>query len=225
VDGIHDLGGKQGFGPVDGDDPGVGFHDAFEARVFGISVAAQLSGAAKNVDQFRHAIERIDPVGYLTHGYYGRWLGGLETLFVESGLLRAAEIDAAVVARGGAPAAGRAARPSASPDAVPASEAPRATAERKTDTAPRFAVGDRVRTRAHGSAGHTRLPAYARDRVGVVAACHGPWVYPDTNAHGGGECPQHLYTVCFDGAELWGDAGEAAVRVALDLFEPYLETA
>lgn len=73
--------------------------------------------------------------------------------------------------------------------------------------------------------GHTRLPRYARGKVGVVEARHGCHVFPDTNAHGLGEEPQWLYTVRFDGTELWGDDAEAGVTVSIDAWEPYLESA
>jgi nitrile hydratase subunit beta len=88
---------------------------------------------------------------------------------------------------------------------------------------PRFSCGDRVRTFSWPATGHTRLPAYARGRSGTVAAWHGAWVFPDSNAHGRGESPQHLYTVAFEGTELWGAEAENGSSVSLDLFESYLE--
>ena len=161
-------------------------------------------GAARNIDHFRHAIERIDPVAYLTHGYYGRWLGGLETIVVEAGVLDTRDDHAArdgtgrVRRRSGLRRDRRRIRIVSTID-------PRSPAiGDRSPAPPRFAVGDRVRTRAHGVPGHTRLPAYARGRRGTIVALHGGWVFPDTNAHGRGENPQHLYTVAFDGAELWG---------------------
>jgi nitrile hydratase subunit beta len=223
VDGIHDLGGKHGFGRVEREIDEPVFHADWEPRVFAIVRTAIEFGARSNVDQFRHAIERIDPAAYLTHTYYGRWLGGIENLLVEGGVLTRAEIDARYLARGGASDDLVASRPAANPDRV-AGE-PAENAIRALQRTPRFRVGDTVMTRRHGVAGHTRLPAYARGRRGRIIATHGGWVYPDSNAHGRGEAPQHLYTVAFDGEELWGEATEASVVVHLDLFEPYLETA
>ena len=81
-----------------------------------------------------------------------------------------------------------------------------------------------MRTSAHGSSGHTRLPGYARNKFGVIQAAHGAWVFPDTNAHGRGEQPCHLYTVVFQGSELWGEDGEGATEICIDLFEPYLHS-
>lgn len=220
MDGIHDLGGKQGFGEVHVEPDEPAFHERWEAGVFTMSGAGRLAGAWTNTDRFRHSIERIDPVAYLTHGYYGRWLGGIETLLVEAGIVDRAEITARAIAAGAGADDLIASRPAASP--APIGEPPPVEgARRETNASPGFSIGDLVRTRATGTMGHTRLPAYARGRNGTVIACHGAWVYPDSNAHGRGEQPQHLYTVRFAGSELWSD-GDSRVNVSLDLFEPYM---
>ena len=221
MDGIHDLGGKEGFGAVEREIGEPVFHARWEARVFGMNLSGG-GGAGRNADHFRHAIERIDPAAYLTHGYYGRWLGGLEICIVEAGVLDTASIARRALELGASPNDLIAARPSAHPDRIDY-RAEVEGSQRAVSRAARFAIGARVRTRAHGVPGHTRLPAYARGRLGVVTARHGGWVYPDTNAHGRGEHPQHLYTVAFIGRELWGDDAESNVVVHLDLFEPYLE--
>lgn len=222
MDGIHDLGGKQGFGAVEREENEPVFHERWEAAVFACMLAARGAHAYRNIDQFRHAIERIDPRAYLTHGYYGRWLGGLETLLVESGVFTTEEVDAAHRRAGGLPSDLVAARPATSPDLVDY-DAAAPHGFRPLSTEPRFALGARVRTRAHGVPGHTRLPAYARGVEGTIKALHDGWVFPDSNAHGRGESPEHLYTVAFAGEVLWGEAGEAGVLVHVDLFEPYLE--
>jgi len=224
LDGIHDLGGKHGFGTPQVELNEPCFHARWEASVFAMVRAAGAAGAVRNTDQFRHAIERIDPIAYLTHGYYGRWLGGLETLLVEASVIEQEEIVARLQRLGGDPDLRVAARPALRPDAVdyvPSAE----HSHRSIPTPPRFAMGTRVRTAAHPKSGHTRLPAYARGRCGIVTAVHGGWVYPDTNAHGLGEQPQYLYTIAFAGSELWGAQAESGTRVYLDLFEPYLEVA
>lgn len=222
MDGIHDLGGKHGFGPLEREPDEPVFHGRWEARVFAMVRAAGVAGVIRNSDQFRHAIERIDPLAYLGHGYYGRWLGGIETLLREAGVIDAAAIAARVAELGGDPDVPAAARPAVHPDRI--DYPPGGPGSRREPPAPpRFAVGDAVRTRATARPGHTRLPAYARGRPGTVVAWHGGWVFPDSNAHGGGENPQHLYTVEFSGASLWGDAAEPATWVTLDLFESYLQ--
>ncbi len=222
MDGIHDLGGRQGFGPVVGEADEPAFHQRWEARVFAMVGAAEAAGALRNTDQFRHAIERIDPVAYLTHGYYGRWLGGIETLLREAGVIGDDELARRIAALGGDPGAATAARPADPPDRVSYGPAGSGN-QRVLDVPPRFAAGDRVRTAATGRRGHTRLPGYARGRAGTVIARHGGWVFPDSNAHGRGERPQHLYTVSFTGETLWGEDAEPGVTVNLDLFESYLE--
>lgn len=221
MDGIHDLGGKHGFGPVEVERDEPVFHQDWEARAFAIVRASVEFGGRSSVDQFRHAIERIDPAAYLTHTYYGRWIGGIENLLVESGVLTRAEIDARYLARGGSADDLVASRPTANPDRI--TDEPADDAIRPLERAARFRVGERVVTHRYPVVGHTRLPAYARGRTGRITAVHGGWVYPDSNAHGHGENPQHLYTVAFDGEELWGDPAEPGVVVHLDLFEPYLQ--
>ena len=72
---------------------------------------------------------------------------------------------------------------------------------------------------------HTRLPRYARGRCGVVDRAHGCQVFPDSSALGAGDDPQWLYTVVFDGRELWGADADPALKVSIDAFEPYLESA
>lgn len=223
MDGIHDLGGKHGYGAIVTEPNEPVFHGRWEARVFACLRA--LGGqAVRSADQFRYAIERIDPAAYLSHGYYGRWLGGLETLAREAGLIDGAQLQREAVARGASPLATIAARPGA----VVAPRGTRANgpgSARPLATSPRFALGAQVRTARDARAGHTRLPAYARDRVGRVVAQHGSWVLPDSNAEEQGEAPCHLYGVEFAASELWGAAAEADVTITLDLFEPYLSPA
>jgi nitrile hydratase len=194
MDGIHDLGGRHGFGGSLVERDEGGFHADWERRVFG--VASLLMGAGCfNIDEFRHAVERVDPAAYLADGYYGRWLAAIELLVQEAD---------------GRPVPGRFSDP---------------TAHRVVDRAPRFAVGDAVVTKNLHRAGHTRLPGYARAHRGTVALVQGTWVLPDAHAHGGGESPEHVYAVRFPGEELWGDSAEAGTSIHVDLFESYLEPA
>jgi len=220
MQGIHDLGGRHGFGVLEVEKDEPAFHHRWEAAVFAMMFAAGRAGATGNSDRFRHAIERIDPAAYLEDSYYGRWLGGLETLFVEAGLVTREAIDAKAE-RLGAPLDGRvASRPQVPPDPIVGYGAP--GCRRTLPVPPRFALGDAVQTTLVASPGHTRLPAYARGRPGRITAQHGGWVFPDTHAHGAGEQPTHLYTVAFEGQDLWGPGSEPGVVVHLDLFEPYL---
>lgn len=220
MDGIHDLGGRQGFGAVHREENEPAFHERWEGFVFTLAQAMFAQGLVQNADQFRHAIERIDPVAYLTHGYYGRWLGGLETLLREGGVVDADALAARVLSRGGSADDLVAARPAVVPDVVSPPTAPGAA--RTIPAPPAFSPGQTVRTVSEPHSRHTRLPGYARGRTGEVVSHQGAWVLPDTNAHGQGEHPEHLYCVRFSGETLWGAEAEPGQWVHLDLFESYL---
>ncbi|MGH7896058.1 MAG: nitrile hydratase subunit beta, partial [Candidatus Binatia bacterium] len=190
------------------------FHARWEQRVLGMTYQVIGFGWA-TLDAFRHGIERMDPVAYLSAGYYGRWLASIERLLVERGVLAPGNVDAR--------SAGRSVT---SPAATPAAPRPVASGYvREVDRAPRFRPGDVVRARVASPSGHTRLPRYVAGRRGVVHRLQPSCVFPDTNAHGLGEDPQHLYNVRFAANELWGDAAEPGTSLHIDLFEPYLEPA
>jgi nitrile hydratase subunit beta len=210
VNGIHDLGGVDGFGRVPHEDDAP-FHASWERRVRSV-VGLQLRAGLTNIDAFRHAIERIDPLRYFAVGYFGRWLAALEALLVERGRVCAEELDALPGERVQVRTA----------DPPPPAGGARG-ALRPTARAPRFGMGDAVRARNLHPHGHTRLPRYARGRVGAIERVHPAFVFPDTNAHGLGEDPQHVYAVRFAARELFGADGDPRASVCLDLFESYLE--
>ncbi len=218
MDGIHDLGGKPGYGEVDKAGEDEVFHGHWEAAVFSMARAGAIAGAWNNVDTFRHAIERIDPIAYVEHGYYGRWLGGIETLLVEAGIVSQEEITRKALSMGAEETDRIAAQPNSEPDSI-GSRPEVNGATRDIDRTPRFQVGDEVITSTEPKPGHTRLPEYARGKRGRIELFHDGWIYPDTNAHGLGEDPQYLYTVRFDSEVLWNKKG---FSVTVDLFEPYL---
>ena len=236
MDGIHDLGGMHGFGPVRVERDEPVFHARWEGRVYALTGATGGS-FAPNVDKFRHAIERMDPVEYLTAGYYGRWLRAIETRLVEAGELEPGAVDRLareLAAKGVVPGdrtPGPAAPPTSStatPVSTPtppksATARPKSRYRREVDRAPRFATGDDVVARADHPTGHTRLPRYVRGKTGRIESVYDAYVFPDTNAHDRGEEPQHVYSVAFDGRELWGADAEPGTSVRLDLFESYLE--
>ena len=208
------MGGMHGFGRVEVESDEPVFHARWEQRVLGM--AYQVIGFGwVPIDAFRHGIERMDPVRYLTAGYYGRWLASLERVLVERGVLGAGEVDARSGGRTGS-----------APASVPSGPAAAASGfVREVERAPRFRIGDAVRARIASPSGHTRLPRYAAGRRGLVHRVQPAYVFPDSNAHGLGENPQHLYNVRFAATELWGDAAESGTAVHIDLFEPYLEPA
>ncbi|NQY56264.1 MAG: nitrile hydratase subunit beta [Ilumatobacteraceae bacterium] len=206
MDGIHDMGGMGGFGPMVRDE--AIFHAPWERQAFGLASGVQIVG---NTDEFRHSIERLDPGFYLTADYFGRWLGALEIRLTERGLLDSDDVDAR---------AGTGARPTAiAPVGLP-TESPDGGPHRTLERPARFAVGDTVRARDIRPVGHTRLPRYVRGHRGVITHAYPPFVFPDTHAHGEGDDPQYVYAVRFDAADLWG---EGTHTVSVDLFEPYLE--
>jgi len=202
-----------GFGPVAVEPDEPVFHAPWEGRVLGVLFQAVGFGWT-SIDAFRHAIERMNPVAYLTVGYYGRWLASLETVLVEAGVLAPGEVDARLE--------GRRLPPAPLPEGLPR---PVSGYERTADVPPRFAPGQPVRARNLNPAGHTRLARYLRGKRGVIHRVHGAFVFPDTNAHGRGEHAQHLYGVRFDAGELWGADAEPSAAVHVDLFEDYLEPA
>ncbi len=223
MDGIHDLGGMGGFGPVEREDDEPLFHAQWEAKVFALAEILGVDGLIPSTDAFRHGIERIDPVAYLTHGYYGRWLAGIEGLLGDLEVVSREDLRRAVEALD--PSVGLVPIQSLNPPwaGARASDAALESGDcRAMDTAPRFTAGQTVLTQGHAYPGHTRLPRYARGKTGAVHKLNGGWVFPDSNAHGLGEDPQHLYSVAFTGAELWGADGDQNLTVYLDLFEPYL---
>jgi nitrile hydratase beta subunit len=212
MNGVHDMGGMDGFGPVvrEADEPM--FHADWEGR---IAALASVMLWRVNADETRHAIERIPPARYLASSYYERWLAAAETLLVERGIVtreellakQDASIDPTLIANGVA------ARGPAHIKEKAGAKPPRA----------RYAKGARVRARNLNPVGHTRLPRYVRGKAGVIARDWGIFVFPDTNAHHAGLKRQHCYSVSFDARELWGKSANSRERVYIDLWEDYLE--
>lgn len=217
MDGVHDLGGREGFGPVlDNDDKP--FHADWELRAFGMKQASA-SGKSWTIDWFRHCRELTGPVDYLTRPYYDQWLTTVVAQLIDEGYLTLDEI------RAGAPAF--APKPGRSPQTREAArafvETPKSFAV-SVNAPPRFALGEQVRCRLDGGSGHTRLPGYARGRAGLIHTHHGGHLLPDASARGE-ERGEHLYTVSFAAADLWPEAKGSADRVFVDLWESYLEKA
>ncbi len=223
MDGVHDLGGMQGFGPVEREDNEPVFHATWEAAVLAMMRAGGARGFF-NIDEFRHGIERMNPSYYLRATYYEKWLDGIARLLVEKGVVSEDDLRARTAffgERPEAPAAAALAGPL--PERVASNPNWVQDAVRETGAQPRYGIGDPVVTRNIHPWGHTRLPRYARGKRGVIARFHGVHVFPDTNAHGRGEDPQPLYSVRFDGRELWGESAEVNQHVHIDLWESYLE--
>lgn len=212
-----DLGGRQGHGPIVPEDEAVRFHADWEPHALAVVLAMGATGSW-NIDMSRAARETLPAYGRLT--YYQIWLAALERLMAERGQVLPDEIEAGRMLHAPVPVARV-----LHADQVPQVLAKGSPTVRAGGPAPLFRAGDRVRTRAHAVPHHTRLPGYARGKVGVVERVHGNHVFADTHAQGLGEQPQPLYTVVFEGRELWGAASSPGLRVSVDAWQPYLEAA
>ena len=222
MNGVHDLGGMDGFGPVKREPNEPVFHSEWERRVFGMLLATMGQGVY-NLDEMRHAIERMDPAHYLGSSYYEHWLEGLQRILDEKGRLSRAEIEARMRDL-----------QSASPPPVEARSNPelaQGLAQAVRIGAPssrgkgraRFRAGSTVRVRKLNPTGHTRCPRYVRGAHGIIDRVNEKFVFPDANAHGRGNSPEILYTVAFEATELWGPQAEGRGKVYVDLWESYLE--
>ncbi len=219
MNGVHDLGGMHGMGPIQPESNEPVFHARWEARVFAV-VRAMGAWRKWNIDASRHQRELIPGPQSLSMSYYEKWLAGLIELMIAKDLVTRAEIDSGH-ASPGAPKA----TPALSADAVSQLVAKGVPSNRDLQTAPRFQTGQHVRARNINPVGHTRLPRYVRDKVGTIESLHGAFVFPDTNAHFKGENPQHLYSVRFTAQELWGADAMTQDSVYVDLWDDYLDPA
>jgi nitrile hydratase subunit beta len=215
VNGVHDMGGAHGFGPVEPEPDEPVFHADWERRAFALTIAMGATGEW-NLDESRFAREDRPPADYLGRTYYEIWLAGLERLLTERGLVEPEEVEAERPLSEPRPVR----RTLAGPD-VPKMLGRGGPTRRDIERPARFAVGDCVRARNIHPPTHTRLPRYVRGHVGSVERVHGPHVYPDVHAVTGEEDPQWLYTVRFSSLELWGE--DTGSSVSVDAWEPYLE--
>ena len=219
MNGVHDMGGMHGMGPIVEEKNEPVFREGWEGRIFAMSLAM---GAWRkwNIDASRHSRELIPPAEYLRMSYYEKWIAGLVELMVKAGLVRGDEIESGTPAVGSAKAA-----PAVNPEQALARITTGLPAKRNVDMPARFKIGQRVLTRNVHPLGHTRLPRYARGRLGTINRDHGVFVFPDTNAHFLSEHPQHVYSVCFAARELWGAQAGEKDSVYVDLWDDYLEPA
>ena len=218
MDGVHDLGGMQGFGPVVESGSDAPYHERWEPRVFAMTEAAGTAGLFRGSG--RALRETMEPVHYLSASYYERWQWSNELRLVAKGTIRAGDVDAWVERlRAGESAP-------ALPDDGQAERLlldieQTVTLGRAEATA--FRAGDAVRVRRFRSEGHTRCPRYARGAVGVVDAIRGTDALPDDGPSKGSVQP--VYAVAFASDALFGATAEPAWTVYLDLWEEYLEPA
>jgi nitrile hydratase subunit beta len=210
MNGIHDMGGMDGFGPVVREPIEPVFHAAWERRMFALSLALPVS-VLYGDDHLRRETERLPPGDYLRMSYYEAWFHAIRSLLEERGILPRST------------AARVATQPALAADKVAATIAAGAsTRQPEEGIMARFLAGDGVAARNIHPAGHTRLPRYVRGKPGVVVADRGVFSFPDSNSADQGLRPQHVYTVAFDARALWGD-DTTAESVCVDLWEDYLE--
>ena len=219
MNGVHDMGGMDGFGKVEAEPNEPMFHTRWEGRVLAM-VRAMGAAGAFNIDTSRFYRESLPPDVYLASSYYKKWFLGLEDMLIARGFIAKKEV-----------AEGHAQEPAKTlkrgkftVDQVERVMA-RGKFGRDAQAPAKFKAGDRVRAKNIHPLTHTRLPRYVRGHVGVVERDHGVQVFPDSAATDAGENPQWLYTVVFDGTELWGPDSDASVKISVDAFEPYLEKA
>ena len=215
----HDLGGMHGFGPIlpnrECEEPV--FQAEWEARVFALTVAVEYLDKW-NLDESRYAIEDQHPADYLKNSYYENWLIGLERLMIEKDLITDKELESGVINTNSSPN-------EFAPLHVNEVEGyiyEGSTTRMDIKRFPHFEIGDMVSVANINSIGHTRLPEYVRGKRGVVQEHQGAHVFPDQNALGN-RIGEHLYSVYFSAAEIWGNVEEANFGVNVDLWESYLE--
>jgi len=216
MNGAQDMGGMHGFGPVAPEPNEPVFHDEWERRAFALTLAMGTPGGW-NIDMSRFARENRPPGEYLAMSYYQIWFAALEKMLKERDLVADDEVEAGHSLHPPKPV-----KRTLSPGDVAQVLYRGGPTERETNSAAKFKAGDRVRTKNINPLTHTRLPRYVRGHVGEIERVIGCHVFPDSNATGAGENPQWLYTVRFEGRELWGEAADPAVQVSVDAWEPYL---
>ncbi len=216
------MGGRFGDGPVVPEAEDEIFHEGWHARALAVVLACGSLGKW-NIDVSRHARECLAPKDYAAFSYYEKWMGGLAALLVETGVLTRDELAGQTDEQISALATKK-----LTADQVAGVLARGGPADRESNAAPAFDIGDAVLTRRIAenvlvSGGHTRLPSYAAGAMGRIMRYHGTHILPDSNAHGLGEAPEPLYAVVFPASELWAHPEHPRDEVVLDLWQSYLE--
>ncbi len=224
MNGLHDLGGMDGLGPINPTPAEPVFRAEWEKAAFTFFPAAFRAGYL-GIDAFRYGIELMDPREYLSSPYYLHWVHSVERYAIAAGAVDPDELERRTryyLKHPDAPL------PDHEPnqellDFVNAAAFSGAPAQRPLDAGPAFAVGDVVRLTDAVPFGHTRVPRYARGKVGTVIAHYGSFIYPDSAAAGRGDDPQHVYAVLFTGATLWGEKyADPNTSATVDVWEPYI---
>jgi nitrile hydratase subunit beta len=219
MNGVHDVGGMQDYGPIRPEANEPVFHAPWEGRVLAMNLAVAAWGKSV-VDNRRYARELIPPAEQLAMSYYEKWYAGLITNLIDTSMVARAEVESGIPAPGSPKLA-----PPLTAAQVPGFWGNGSPKIRNVPATANFQIGRRVRARNINPPAHTRLPRYARGKFGVVEQVRGIFVFPDSNAQGLGEKPQYLYSVRFAARELWGDQGGAKDTVYIEMWDDYLEPA
>nr|7W8M_B Chain B, Cobalt-containing nitrile hydratase subunit beta [Pseudonocardia thermophila] len=224
MNGVYDVGGTDGLGPINRPADEPVFRAEWEKVAFAMFPATFRAGFM-GLDEFRFGIEQMNPAEYLESPYYWHWI----RTYIHHGV-RTGKIDLEELER-------RTQYYRENPDApLPEHEQKPELIEfvnqavygglprsREVDRPPKFKEGDVVRFSTASPKGHARRARYVRGKTGTVVKHHGAYIYPDTAGNGLGECPEHLYTVRFTAQELWGPEGDPNSSVYYDCWEPYIE--
>jgi nitrile hydratase beta subunit len=215
MNGVHDMGGMQGMGPIQYEKDEPVFHARWEGRVYAMNRAM---GAWRkwNIDAWRHDIELLPPADYLRMSYYEKWFAALEKRVVKYGFVTNEEVENGKAASGSAKAI-----PALTPEMARMADRS-IPSNNDRSVAPLFHVGERVRARNLNPSGHTRLPRYARGKTGHIVRDRGVYAFPDTSAHFLGDQRQHVYSVRFAARELWGENASPRDSIYLDMWDDYL---
>lgn len=223
MNGVHDLGGMHGFGPVEVEPDEPVFHSDWERRIFGIQRVLKYQGLPARADAWRHDVESLEPAAYLAAGYYERWVSAIEDGLVRRRVLTRAELDRR---RRELQAAPETLFPANPDDATAEAILTRMTGGARTcvdvERAPRFEAGDTVVAKNAHPRGHTRLARYVRGKRGVIDRVYEAYLLPEAAAAGAEPTPDYVYAVRFAAGELWGESAEPGSVVLVDLFERYL---
>jgi nitrile hydratase beta subunit len=218
MDGVHDMGGMHGFGPVDPRVDHVPSKSDWRGRMFGIELSFTFPGGF-SLDWIRHVAECIPPAAYLEIEYYDRWYRGAAAILVNAGWasLEELEIGKATTVPAGV-------GPPLPPQAVSTILRDGMDSKRPAAGPAAFSVGDTVKAKLASPLGHIRLPRYVRGHIGQIEALYGWHALPDAGA-AGEERAEPLYNVSFLAHRLWDEVTSPSDRVCVDLWESYLEPA
>lgn len=219
MDGIHDIGGKQGFGPIEVTKSDPPFPTKWEARAFGITKSVS-AASDYSVDKFRYTREQLPPLEYLTAPYFEQWMRGTMAMLVRSGLVTAQEL-ASGRSDGTNPAG---VGPPKTADEARAGTTASSRFDGPYDGTPAFETGDRVATLQNAPRGHTRLPQYVRGRAGTVLCYHGAHGVPEDNVKNI-KTFEPLYTVAFALGDLFEEHQGSTDQINVEIWERFLVNA